>query len=223
MRHCVTQGLKTNSKRLMSYRAMKYLNDNRIVYRKYSEDQPTQEYEWGWYYADGTHGYYSLFNSDAKINTMRSLTWHLVTLWWLNPNMDLEKFKQLAEVICYKPNGFVTFNVSEKQFDFLVSDVFLTDLERPPKNKLRKVVFKDGSGLDKSQKLSIVGQLIGRKTMIDEEAIYQCMIDLNDNGKKITIGRIAGLLDCSSRTIHRNMSDELKKEKDLLNIENEKI
>ena len=207
----------------MSYRAMKYLNDNRIVYRKYSEDQPTQEYEWGWYYADGTHGYYSLFNSDAKINTMRSLTWHLVTLWWLNPNMDLEKFKQLAEVICHKPNGFVTFTVSEKQFDFLISDVFLTDLDRPPKNKLRKVVFKDGSGLDKSQKLSIVGQLIGRKSMIDEEAIYQCMLDLNDMGKKITIGRIAGLLDCSSRTIHRNMSDELKKEKDLLNIENEKI
>ncbi len=79
----------------MSYRAMKYLNDNRIVYRKYSEDQPTQEYEWGWYYADGTHGYYSLFNSDAKINTMRSLTWHLVTLWWLNPNMDLDKFRQI--------------------------------------------------------------------------------------------------------------------------------
>ena len=207
----------------MSYRAMKYLNDNRIVYRKYSEDQPTQEYEWGWYYADGTHGYYSLFNSDAKINTMRSLTWHLVTLWWLNPDMDLEKFKQLAEVICYKPNGFVTFNVSEKQFDFLVSDVFLTDLDRPPKNKLRKVVFKDGSGLDKSQKLSIVGKLIGRKSMIDEEAIYQCMVDLNHDGKKITISRIAGLLDCSSRTIHRNMSDELKKEKDLLNIENEKI
>ena len=223
MRHCVTQGLKINSNRLMSYRAMKYLNDNRIVYRKYSEDQPTQEYEWGWYYADGTHGYYSLFNSDAKINTMRSLTWHLVTLWWLNPNMDLDKFKQLAEVICHKPNGFVTFNVSEKQFDFLVSDVFLTDLDRPPKNKLRKVVFKDGSGLDKSQKLSIVGQLIGRKSMIDEEAIYQCMLDLNDMGKKITISRIAGLLDCSSRTIHRNMSDELKKEKDLLNIENEKI
>jgi len=218
----VTQGLKINSNRLMSYRAMKYLNDNRIVYRKYSDDQPTQEYEWGWYYADGTHGYYSLFNSDAKINTMRSLTWHLVTLWWLNPDMSLDKFKQLAEVICHKPNGFVTFKVSEKQFDFLVSDVFLTDLERPPKNKLRKVVFKDNSGLDKSQKLSIVGQLIGRKSM-DEEKIYQCMLDLHDMGKKITIGRIAGLLDCSSRTIHRNMSDELKKEKDLLNIENEKI
>ena len=99
----------------------------------------------------------------------------------------------------------------------------MQDLEQPPKNKLRKVVFKDNSGLNKNKKLSIVGQLIGKKNMIDEEAIYQCMLDLNDMGKKITIGRIAGLLDCSSRTIHRNMSDELRKEKDLLNIENEKI
>ena len=207
----------------MSQRAMKYLNDNRIVYRKYSEDQPTQEYEWGWYYADGTHGYYSLFNSDAKINTIRSLKWHLLTLWWLNPSMDITKFSKLAEVITYKPNGFVTFNVSNLMLNSIINDVYMQDLERPPKNKLRKVVFKDGSGLDKKQKLSIVGQLIGRKSMIDEEAIYQCMLDLNDMGKKITISRIAGLLDCSSRTIHRNMSDELRKEKDLLNIENEKV
>ena len=207
----------------MSQRAMKYLNDNRIRYRKYSEDQPTKEYDWGWYYADGTHGYYSLFNSDAKINTLRSLKWHLLTLWWLNPDIDLDKFKQLSEVICYKPNGFISFNVTPDLLNKVIQDVFMQDLEQPPKNKLRKVVFKDGSGLDKSQKLSIVGKLIGRKSMIDEESIYQCMVDLNHDGKKITIGRIAGLLDCSSRTIHRNMSDELRKEKDLLNIENEKI
>jgi hypothetical protein len=59
--------------------------------------------------------------------------------------------------------------------------------------------------------------------MIDQEAIYQCMLDLHDMGKKITIGRIAGLLDCSSRTIHRNMGEELKKEKQELNNINEKI
>jgi hypothetical protein len=49
------------------------------------------------------------------------------------------------------------------------------------------------------------------------------MIDLHDMGKKITIGRIAGLLDCSARTIHRNMEDDLKREKELLNKENEKL
>ena len=219
---CVTQASIIISNRLMSYRAMKYLNNNRIIYRKYSEDQPTQEYEWGWYYADGTYGYYSLFNSDAKINTLRSLKWHLLTLWWLNPNIELDKFKQLSEVICYKQNGFITFEVPQKLLNKVIQDVFIQDLDQPPKNKLRKVVFKDRTGLDKSQKLSIVGKLIGRKSM-DEEKIYQCMLDLHELGKKITISLIAGLLNCSSRTIHRNMSLELKNEKDFLNINNEKI
>lgn len=218
----VTLAIKINSNKLMS-RNIKYLNDNRIIYRKYSEDQYTQEFEWGWYYADGTHGYYSLFNTPAKINTIRSLKWHLLTLWWLNPSMNKTKFIQLAKVITIKANGFTTFNLSNSMLDSVINSIYMQDLERPPKNKLRKVVFKDSTGLSKVEKLKIVGKLIGRKSMIDEEAIYQCMVDLNHDGKKITISRIAGLLDCSSRTIHRNMSTELKKEKDLLNIENEKI
>ncbi len=207
----------------MSQRAMKYLNDNRIIYRKYSDDQPTQEYEWGWYYADGTHGYYSLFNSDAKINTIRSLKWHLLTLWWLNPEMTLQQFRSVAIHISFLRNNFVTFKISEKLLDSVIEDVYKEDLERPPRNKLRKVVFKDFCGLNKSEKLSIVGKLIGRKTIVNEESIYQCMLDIHDAGNKITIGKLAELLKCSSRTIHRNMSNTLKKEKDLLNVENEKI
>ena len=43
------------------------------------------------------------------------------------------------------------------------------------------------------------------------------MIDLNNDGKKITISLMADILNCSSRTIYRNMCDQLKKEKKLLN------
>tara|TARA_Y100000389_G_scaffold185628_1_gene205230 strand:+ start:147 stop:761 length:615 start_codon:yes stop_codon:yes gene_type:complete len=201
---------------------MKYLNDNRIIYRKYSEDIPTQEYNWGWYYAEGTHGYYSMFNSPAKITTIRSLKWHLLTLWWLNPSMDKTKFDKLATVIIHKPNGFTTFSVSDFMLNNIIRDVYMQDLEQPPKNKLRKIVFKDNINLSKIEKLKVVGQLIGRKSIINEETIYQCMIDINDSGKKITISRISSLLNCSSRTIHRNMSEELKNEKNNLNIQNEK-
>ena len=198
-------------------RNLQYLNNNRIIYRRYSPDKPTEEYSWGWYYADGTYGYYSLFNSKAKINTIKSLKWHLLVLWYLNPDMDKQKFINLTEVITNKENEFVTFNVAPSVKKSIINDVYLEDLDRPPKNKLRKIVFKDGSGLSITQKLSIVGKLIGRKTMINEEAIYQCMLDLNDMGKKITISRIAGLLDCSARTIHRHMCDTLKQEKQILN------
>jgi len=204
-------------------RNMKYLNDNRIIYRKYSDDPPTKEYEWGWYYAEGTYGYYSLFNSPGKITTIKSLKWHLLTLWWLNPDMKDDKFNEMAKIIAYKKNGFTTFNISDYLLDNVIKHIYMQDLDRPPNNKLRKIVFKDFCGLDLKEKLVIVGKLAGRSTIIDEGIIYQVMLDMHDNKEIITIKKIAEVLKCSSRTIHRNMSLELKKEKDLLNIENEKI
>jgi len=207
----------------MSYRAMTYLNNNRIIYRRYSSDDPTASYDWGWYYADGTYGYYSLFNTKAKINTYRSLKWHLLVLWYLNPDMDKKKFSELANVITHKPNGFTTFTLSPNVLDNIINEVYIQDLDRPPKNKLRKIVFKDGCGLSTNEKLSVVGKIIGRKNTIDQEAIYQCMLDIHEMDKKITISRIAGLLDCSSRTIHRNMGEELRQEKQILNNKHEKI
>ena len=89
----------------------------------------------------------------------------------------------------------------------------------PPVNKTRKVIFKDNSGLTLNEKLSIVGQLIGRSSRVWPEDIYQCMCDMNEFGKKITWGRVAGLLDCSVRTIYRNLDDQLKQEKQILNEE----
>jgi transcriptional antiterminator len=40
---------------------------------------------------------------------------------------------------------------------------------------------------------------------------------MHDLNQKITISKLAIYFDCTSRTIHRNMSNELKKEKELLN------
>ena len=45
------------------------------------------------------------------------------------------------------------------------------------------------------------------------------MLALHHGGWKITIARLAKGLDCTPRTVHRNMCDELKKEKELLNRE----
>ena len=45
------------------------------------------------------------------------------------------------------------------------------------------------------------------------------MLYIHDQGEKITIKKIAESLECSTRTVHRNMSVELKKEKQLLNQE----
>jgi hypothetical protein len=205
----------------MSHRDLRYLNNNRIIYRRYSSDIPTSSHSWGWYYAEGTHGYYALFNNKAKINTIRSLKWHLLTLWYLNPELDKNKFTQLAEYIIYKENGFVTFNIGSKLIKQVIEDVFKQDLDQPPKNRLRKIVFKDSSGLSTIEKLQIVGKIIGQAKGIKQDDIYETMLYIHENSI-ITINKIADALKCTKRTIYRHMSEELKEEKKLLNLEYEK-
>ena len=202
----------------MSQRNLKYLNTNRIVYRRLPlTDKPTEETDVYMYYENGTHECYELFRSSAKITTYKSLKWHLLVLWYLNPQLDQDQFMRLAEVIAHKPNGFISFAIHSDLLRKIVYEVSMLDLDAPPKNKLRKVIFKPFTRTSKEDKLRIVGKLIGRSIKVCADDIYEVMIDLHDMGKKITIGRIAGLLDCSSRTIHRNMCTQLKREKELLN------
>ena len=197
-------------------RNLKWLNDRRIVYRKDPDtDVPTIETKQYKYYENGTYQCYHLFNSKAKITTYKSLKWHMLVLKYLNDNLLDVEFASICHMIADKENGFVTFFIKDKLLHEMIKDVIKQGGD-PPINKIRKVVFKPYSGLDLSGKLKIVGQLIGRSS-IDKDMIYQTMLDLNDWGKKITISRIAGLLNCSTRTIHRHMCDDLKQEKQILN------
>ena len=201
-------------------RNMKWLNDRRINYRQDPiNDIPTNETALYKYYENGTYECYHLFRSKAKITTYKSLKWHMLVLYYLNmDNIINSDFVTLARFISDKENGFVTFFISNKKLEDMIQDVLMQG-GNPPANKIRKIIFKDYSGLTASEKMSIVGKLIGRSSRVDGETIYQCMLDLNDMGKTITWGRIAGLLNCSTRTIQRNLNDCLRKEKAILNEE----
>ena len=206
-------------------RNMKWINDRRIVYRHDGDDIPTAETNFYKYYENGTYACYHLFNTKAKITTYKSLKWHFLVLYYLNQDgidgdiVSLEDdMRYVFKFIANKDNGFVTFFISTKVLEDMITDVLKTGGE-PPKNKKRKVIFKPYNMLTLSEKLSVVGKLIGRSSRVDNEAIYQCMLDINECGKKITWGRVAGLLDCSTRTIYRNLCKDLKREKQLLNEE----
>lgn len=200
-------------------RNLKYLIDRRIIYRRFPiNDKPTQSFEWGDYYEDGTYECYELFRSKAKINTYKSLKWHLLVIWYLNPDLSQDKLENLCRFICDKSNEFVTFNISEQLLKTIIYEVSMHDLESPPKNKLRKIIFKDTCQLTTEQKLQIVGQIIGRKKLSESE-IYDAMLYTHDDGDKITVEKLARYLGCSPRTVYRNMGEELKREKELLNQE----
>ena len=200
-------------------RNLKWLNDRRVIYRRDPiTDIPTIETAQYKYYEDGTHEAYCLFNSKAKITTYKSLKWHLLVLYYLNEKLlDLE-FASICHFLADKNNGFVTFFIKSKVLHEMIKDV-INQGGDPPKNKLRKVIFKPYSGLDLSGKLKIVGQLIGR-SKIDNGMIYDAMLYIRyDLKQKVTISKIAEILGCSTRTIYRNMDSYLKIEKHTLNEE----
>ena len=202
----------------MSQRKLEYLIQRRIVYRRSPvNDLPTEVYDWGEYYAEGTYECYELFKSKAKITSFKSLKWHLLVLRYLNESLNKHEFKNLSRHITNIRNNFITFEISNKQLDSIVDNVYEENLSIAPNNKRRKIIFKEFSPLTLEEKLKIVGQFIGRSKRINEEDIYEMMVEINENNKKITINELANKLNSTPRTIYRNMGEQLKKEKDLLN------
>ena len=199
-------------------RNLELLNKRRVVYRRLPiTDVPDIENDMYMFFENGTYQCYDLFKSTAKITTYKSLKWHLLVIWYLNPGMDQDEFMDIALDISAKTNGYVSFNVPPNLLNKIVYEVSMLDFIEPPKNKLRKVIFKLHCGLAKDEKLRIVGQLIGRSNKTHPDDVYQAMIDIHDLGQKITIKRISDVLRVSSRTVHRYMCEDLKREKELLN------
>ncbi len=207
-------------------RNIKWLNDRRVKYRRNPiTDIPTESTDQYDYYDKGTFECYSLFRSKAKITTYKSLKWHMLVLYYLNSegiegdDISLEDdMKQIFKFIADKENGFVTFFIKQKLLNNMIDEVLKIG-DTPPRNRIRKVIFKDYTGLSLNEKLSIVGKLIGRSKKFCEDDIYQCMIDLNDNKQVITIAKLAKSLKCTTRTVYRNMGKQLKQEKETLNKE----
>jgi len=207
-------------------RNMKWLNDRRVIYyRNPITDIPTESTDLYDYYAEGTYQCYSLFRSKAKITTYKSLKWHFLVLYYLNydgiegDEVSLEDdMRSVFNFIANKENGFVTFFMKQKVLNNMIKEVFGAG-DTPPKNRIRKVIFKPYTLLKLSEKLSIVGKLIGRSKMITRDMIYDAMMDINEMKEVITYKKLADYFKCSTRTIYRNIGRQLKLEKELLNKE----
>ncbi len=204
----------------MSHKKLEYLHRRRIVYRRGPiTDTPSETFSWGNFYENGTYQCYELFRTKAKITSYKSFKWHLLVIWYLNKNLTYDKILELTYYLADKNNGFVSIKLSKASLKNLVDDVFNSDLESPPKNKMRKIIFKESSGLNAIEKLKIVGHIIGKRKKAEPPDIYEAMLNIHSNNNKITISKIANVLNVSTRTVYRNITHEIKQEKILLNEE----
>ena len=111
-------------------RNLNILNRRRVVYRQEPiDDVPDIENDKYMFFENGTYQCYDLFKSTAKITTYKSLKWHLLVVWYLNPLLDQDGFMEIAEIIAKKENGFVSFDMHPELLRKIVYDVSMCDLD----------------------------------------------------------------------------------------------
>lgn len=206
-------------------RRLDILRQRKIIWRRSpTTDIPTEIHEWGSYYKDGTYQNYALFQQPNKISTMNMFNWHLRVLWYLNPDLDKIKFESLCNFMADVKNGFVMHTFKEKALAYVIENIYESDLEKPPQNALRKIVFNEFHGLTTKQRQQISGKYARLGNGISPEDIYDEMLKMNQERIKITIIGLATNLKCTKRTIHRNLNETLRDEKKELNKSlNEKL
>jgi predicted HTH transcriptional regulator len=134
--------------------------------------------------------------------------------------MEVDDFYKLSEHLCDRKNKFIGFRHIRNILDSITDDVYdHCELDRPPPNILRKVIFNEFTGLTTKEKQSIVGRYTGKVKLTLLE-IHNAMLYINNRGNKITISSLADELNRSTRTIHRHLNNDLKEIKTELNEKN---
>jgi hypothetical protein len=207
-------------------RKISYLVDRNIIYKKDPslEDDILRKkisYDWGTYYPDGVYGYYNLFSNKSKIYNLGQMFNTFWTLRYCNPNMDIDAFYKLCYFISARDNGFCIFDVKPEWINQKVEEILEGNFlyERPP-SPLRKFIFKQSLGLSAKQRMAIASSVSNSfKSKVDASDIYEIMLQLHDEGRKVTIKLTANLLNVHIRTINRwlKKTPELKKAKNEFN------
>lgn len=199
-------------------RRLDILKQRKLIWRREpTTDIPTETHSWGWYYKEGTFQNYALFQHKGKIGTIQAFRWHLRVLQHLNPDLCSAEFESVCRLMGDARYGFVTFSFKEENIKALIESLSTEDLEIPPPNNIRKIVFREFHGLTTKQTQQIAGRYAKLGKGILAEDIYEEMLKINDQKIKITINGLAANLKCTKRTIHRNMNDVLRTEKNELN------
>lgn len=192
-----------------------YFHRRQISYKCYPySDIPTEEKNWGWYYEDGTTQRYRLFPyKGMKITSKKSLYWHLLVIYWLNSS-NMREYQTITEndfidcckYVCDYSSGFITSNLEDIDYYSVAKSILSSN--RKPYNKSVKFVFREGLGLSLSDKMKIISSYTN-KSAITESKLSDAIKKIHAKGEVVTNNLLSLELNCSKRTIQRNMNKEL--------------
>ena len=163
--------------------------------------------------------YYSLYRTKRKINSFFELEHIAEKFRYLNPDFDEGLMTDLFVKLSDRESGHIIRTYDSDRVIRMVYSV-LQKKKTPYMRNKRKIVFNPAKYISKEDKREIIGSLIGRKPLIDQEDLKFIISDLYFNRERISITKIAELTDTSRYIVKKSMSSEMWR--DIENL-NEKI
>ena len=145
------------------------------------------------YFPEGVK-FYSLYRTTRKINSFSELEYIAEKFIYLNPDFDVEVAKSLFALISDRGSGHIIRTYGSSRVENMVERVFAAK-KQPYCPRLRKVIFNPFKMMSRSEKMKIVGSLIGTKEKPTEEQIDSTIEELWLDKEKITITKVAEKLN----------------------------
>lgn len=155
--------------------------------------------------------YYHLYRTERKLNSLWEVKYVGEVLLYLNPDMNYLTFKEMLLTLTDRGNGHIIRTYSKIKVVNMCEELYnqFDSESLPYVRRKRKIVFNYSRSISKDEKMSIVGQVIGRGN-ITQEKLYCAVESLIEKGGKITIVNIAKELKCCRQTIYRHLSRALR-------------
>lgn len=158
------------------------------------------------------YDYYNIFTTnELTIVSYKSFTWMVSVLYHLNRDAIRLDNRILFNAAQFASETLVKYvSILPNYVDNLVEGII--DRDEIPTPQPRHIIFNPLTTLSRNDKLMIVGKHApSRKKTFSADKIEEVIELMMTYKKKITFSEVAKTLGCSTKTIQRNLSEELKK------------
>lgn len=168
-----------------------------------------------WYNEPVVH--FDLINIDHRVVSFNQLKYYAEVFFYLNPDISYEIIRGLFRWLGDRENGRSIRTYSKARVDDMIEDVYQHP-KVPYCRRMRKVVFNPEIIISVEEKLSIVAQMVSKGLTFTENDLRMAIENLSNARLIITHDALSEYLMCSTKTIHRLMTVELKNKIKLENI-----
>jgi hypothetical protein len=180
-------------------------------------------------YFEDPVSFYSLKNLDFKITSFEQLHHYCEILFYLNPEIDLERLTGIFTYLGSRDSGKCIRTYGKARIKSMCEDVY-KNKPVPYCRRMRRVIFNPDIVISTRDKMSITASLVSRSSKFTKMDIIKALSNLFYKRQIATKKDIANEIGCAEKTVQRLMedetlkavmkenNDELKKEKQIADV-----